>query len=99
MRLAGVSGALSQTFSCCRYDIVNFQKQNGSTYDFVRIATWDSDTLSVFRDPTWKKGDAEIPKSLCGLPCSKGQVRVSLTGSVDFAYLMPNATDFYRDLL
>lgn len=59
-----------------RYDILNFQRSNRTGYEFVLVATWGNDLLTMVSDPQWHDGQAGQPESQCSSPCPKGHVRL-----------------------
>lgn len=60
---------------------MNYQKINGTKYDYVRIGGWDSGNLTINnRQIYWPRRashGATLVESVCSKPCPKGQVKVS----------------------
>lgn len=57
-----------------RYEILNFQKKN-DTFDYIQVGDWYNDTL-YWNGVTLEFGPQQIVKSVCSLPCPKGQYKV-----------------------
>lgn len=60
-----------------RYDILNYQKKLDGTFDYVQVGDWYNDTL-YWNDVKLQFGPPAIVKSVCSLPCPKGQYKVQI---------------------
>ncbi|CAN8017907.1 unnamed protein product, partial [Ixodes persulcatus] len=75
------------------YDIMNFQRSNGTGYEFELVGTWGDDGLEMISEPQWRNAQDGIPVSRCSTPCPKGNIMVSFP-SQNFCFIFLHAIHY-----
>ncbi|XP_076047779.1 metabotropic glutamate receptor 1-like isoform X5 [Oratosquilla oratoria] len=58
-----------------RYDIMNYQRLQNGSYEYVHVGTWDNGSLTLHSPVVFKTSDGQPPNSVCSEPCGLGQVK------------------------
>lgn len=60
-----------------RYDIMNYQRLENGSFDYVRVGQWDNGTLLVQEEKVIFNKGATPPTSVCSEPCLYNEYKVN----------------------